>query len=127
MKIELLLHVSGSSPAVLLTPGIARNISVGGINCAVDLAVPTGTHVSVHFSDLPAGASVDPGVASGTVVRTEPMGQIPGRVAIEFSEPLSRLELASDEAVDSTVSCPGPDTPLGSGFGCATTFGRVFR
>jgi hypothetical protein len=127
MKIELLLHVSGSCPAVLLTPGIARNISVGGMNCAVDLAVQTGTHVSVHFSHLPEGVAVDPGVVSGTVVRTEPMGQIPGRVAIEFSEPLSRLELAPDEMAGAMVSYPGPDTNPGVGFGCATTFGRVFR
>jgi hypothetical protein len=127
MKIELRLRVSGKFPAVLLMRGVARDISAGGVNCAVDLAVPAGTQVSVRFSDLPHGASVAPSTVAGRVVRTEPMGGIPGRVAIEFAEPLDRLDLTSNEPMGPTVSCPGPDASFGSGFGCATTFGRVFR
>ena len=56
MKVELLLHVSGTNPAVLLMHGVARDISYGGMSCAVDLAVPKGTSVSVRLSDLPDGA-----------------------------------------------------------------------
>jgi hypothetical protein len=127
MKIELRLRVSGKFPAVLLMRGVARDISAGGMSCAVDLAVPAGTQVNVRFSDLPHGTSVAPNTVAGRVVRTEPMGGIPGRVAIEFAEPLDRLDLAGRETVAPPVSHPKPDAAFGSGFGCATTFGRVFR
>ncbi len=127
MKIELLLQVSGTNPAVLLMHGVARDISYGGVSCAVDLAVPPGTHVSVRFSDLPSGAMANPETVAGRVVRTDPMGGIPGRLAIEFEKPLSRLDLTHQEPMGEVVSYPGPDTTLGTGFGCATTFGRVFR
>jgi hypothetical protein len=127
MKVELLLHVSGANAAVLLMHGVARDISHGGVSCAVDLAVPKGTHVSVRFSDLPEGALATPETVSGRVVRTEPRGGIPGRLAIEFEEPLSHLDLTHQEPMGKVVSYPGQDTTLGTGFGCATTFGRVLR
>ena len=127
MKVELLLHVSGTNPAVLLMHGVARDISYGGVSCAVDLAVPKGTPVSVRFTDLPAGALANPETVAGRVVRTEPMGGIPGRMAIEFEEPLHRLDLTHQEPMSEVVSYPGADTTIGTGFGCATTFGRVFR
>lgn len=127
MKVELLLHVSGTNPAVLLMHGVARDISYGGMSCAVDLAVPKGTSVSVRLSDLPDGAMAQPETIAGRVVRTEPMGGILGRMAIEFEEPLHRLDLTHQEPMSTVVSYPGPDTALGTGFGCATTFGRVFR
>ena len=127
MKIELLLQVSGSNPAVLLMHGVARDISCGGVSCAVDLAVPKGTHVSVRFCDLPTGTMASPETVAGRVVRTEPQGGIPGRLAIEFDQPLRHLDLTNPEPMGKVVSYPGPDTTFGTGFGCATTFGRVFR
>ena len=127
MKIELFLQVSGTNPAVLLMHGVARDISYGGVSCAVDIAVPKGTHVSVRFSDLPNGATANPETVAGRVVRTDPMGGIPGRLAIEFEEPLRRLDLTHQEPTGKVVSHPSRDTTLGTGFGCATTFGRVFK
>ena len=127
MKIELLLQVSSTHPAVLLMHGVARDISCGGVNCAVDLAVPKGTQVSVRFFDLPTGAKASPETVSGQVVRTEAMNGIPGRLAIEFDQPLRHLDLTHREPMRKVVSYPGQDTTLGTGFGCATTFGRVFR
>jgi len=123
MKIELLLQVSGTNPAVLLMHGVARDISCGGLSCAVDLAVPPGTHVSVRFRDLPSS----PDTVAGRVIRRDPMGEIPGRLAIEFEEPLRHVDLTRQEPMSTLVSYPGPDTAFGTGFGCATTFGRVFR
>lgn len=92
MAVELRLTVPGAKPAVLLTRGVARDISCGGINCAVDLAVQAGTQVSVRFSALPDGVSVAPTYVSGQVVRAEMLGGAPGRIAIAFAKPLAQLE-----------------------------------
>lgn len=125
LSVELRVAVPGAKPAVLLTRGVARDISCGGVNCAIDLAVPAGTEVNVRFSTLPAGVFVQPTSVAGLVVRTETIGGAPGRIAIAFVEPLSNLDLNGNGICRNGSSVRGHARSIDDIMGPATSPDRV--
>jgi hypothetical protein len=105
MSVELRVQVGSDKPAILLTRGMVADISCGGVKCEINLAVPVGTPVKVHFTDLPE-AVVAPELSDGHVVRTECLGGVPDNVAIAFTQPLERIDV--DSLMASSLSAPVP-------------------
>ncbi|MFQ5743748.1 MAG: PilZ domain-containing protein [Acidobacteriota bacterium] len=114
LAVELRLQVGGDKPAVLLTRGMVKNISSGGVSCAIGLAVPNGTQVNVRFPTIPAGATLSPSSVGGQVVRTESLGGVPERIAIAFNKPLTQLNLESGRpALSRRREVSVPSLPVG--------------
>ena len=100
LTVGLQLEVSGhDNAAVLLTKGMAADISHGGVRCAINVDVPPGTWVEVRFSTVPNGLMLAPLVTRGRVVRTESVGGAPERIAIVFVEPLQLLEMEAEQTI----------------------------
>ncbi len=115
LSVELRVEVSGETPALLLTRGMAADISRGGVRCDIGFAVPVGTAVDVSFPDAPVGWQ-DLRRICGRVARTVSPGGVPDQVAIAFAQPLDQLDLerlCAQELVASgrPVAVPGSRAP----------------
>ena len=103
ISVELRVEVSGAKPAMLLTRGMVADISRCGLRCDIDLDVPVGTSVGVHF---PCG-TLAPESLDGRVIRTVSVGGVPGQVAIAFARPLEQFDTDLLRPIDPMPSLRG--------------------
>ena len=108
-KLSVEVHVF-VLPAFPTDPGYEANgrtidIGRGGVLLRLDKEVRDGLKVRLRFWEIPAGVRLWPMVVSGTILRME-RGELPSQegtigagslLAIEFTEPLTELDVPGTE------------------------------